>query len=50
MNNDLGEIFVSISDDKTLRIYKPDQDFKLIHTDSTYFCSFEWHTLTYFAL
>lgn len=49
MDPSLGEIMISCSDDDTVRIYSPKEDFKLIDVISTQFIK-EWHTLTYCAL
>ena len=51
MHPDLGEIFISCSDDQTFRIYTVHNktDFTLKEIVSTSFIK-EWHTLTYLAL
>ncbi|EGR31109.1 hypothetical protein IMG5_117520 [Ichthyophthirius multifiliis] len=49
MNQQLSEIFISCSDDKTVKIYNPQQKFQLIHEFNTNFVN-EWHTLTYLSL
>jgi len=49
MKPEIGEIFVSCSDDQTFRFYNPKKDFELLFTDSTSFVR-EWHTLTYLSL
>ncbi len=49
MSPDLGELFVSCSDDQTVRVYDPNDGFKLLFVISTSFIK-EWHTLTYLSL
>ncbi|KAL4479808.1 hypothetical protein ABPG73_018029 [Tetrahymena malaccensis] len=49
MNEALGEVFISCSDDQTIRVYNPQNNFELVHEFSTSFVR-EWHTLTYLAL
>lgn len=49
MDERIGEIFISCSDDQTARIYDPKNDFKLVEVLQTSFIK-EWHTLTYLAL
>lgn len=49
MDPSVGEILATCSDDRTIRIYAPAEDFKLLYTISTYFIN-EWHTITYMAL
>jgi hypothetical protein len=49
MDERIGEIFISCSDDQTARIYDPKNDFKLVEVLETSFIK-EWHTLTYLAL
>ena len=49
MKKDIGEIFVSCSDDQTFRVYDASNKFKLLYVDSTSFVK-EWHTLTYLSL
>ena len=46
---ELGEIFVSCSDDTHIRIYSPQNNFQFLYDISTSFID-EWHTLTYLAL
>jgi len=49
MDDRLGELFISCSDDQTARVYDPKDSFKLLFTFSTSFIN-EWHTLTYLSL
>jgi hypothetical protein len=49
MDPNIGEIFISCSDDQTARIYDPNDGFKLKSVISTSFIK-EWHTLTYLSL
>jgi len=49
MDERLGELFISCSDDQTARVYDPKDSFKLLFTLSTSFIN-EWHTLTYLSL
>ena len=54
MDNELGELFVSCSDDQFVRVYKQSSnnqsdDFELLFQFTTKFTN-EWHTLTYLAL
>jgi WD40 repeat protein len=49
MDPKIGEIFVSCSDDQTIRIYDPKDAFKLVDIIATSFVE-EWHTLTYLRL
>ncbi len=49
MNEKLGEVFISCSDDQTIRVYNPKNNFELVHVFTTSFVR-EWHTLTYLAL
>ena len=49
MNKDLGEIYVSCSDDKVIRFRNPKDGFKVLFEVQTTTIK-EWHTLTYLAL
>lgn len=49
MNENLGEIYVSCSDDKIIRFRDPNQGFKILYEVETSTIK-EWHTLTYLAL
>lgn len=49
MNDKLGDVFISCSDDQTIRVYNPQNKFELVHIFSTSFVN-EWHTLTYLSL
>ena len=49
MDEKIGEIFITCSDDQTVRIYNPKNNFEFLYSFSTSFVK-EWHTLTYLAL
>lgn len=50
MNERLGEVFISCSDDHHIRVYSPRDGFKFLYEDYTTRMTREWHTLTYLAL
>ena len=50
MNETLGEIFISCSDDHHIRVYDPKAGFKFLYEDYTTKFTRQWHTLTYLAL
>ncbi|KRX03871.1 WD40-repeat-containing domain [Pseudocohnilembus persalinus] len=49
MDQNIGELYVQCSDDQTIGIYSPSNNFKKLKTLNTRFIN-EWHTLTYLAL
>ncbi len=49
MGGDLGEIYVSCSDDKKVRFRDPKKNFQILFELETNTIK-EWHTLTYLAL
>jgi hypothetical protein len=49
MGGDLGEVYVSCSDDKKVRFRDPKKDFEILFELETNTIK-EWHTLTYLAL
>jgi WD40 repeat protein len=44
-----GEVLASCSDDKTIQIYDPLNNFQLVKTMKTD-CIYDWHTITYISL
>ena len=45
-----GEVFISISDDRTINICDPLKNFQIVKTLTTLGRVHSWHTLTYAAL
>lgn len=50
MAEDLGEILVTCSDERTFRVYDAKNGFKFLFDDSTKKLDPDFHTLTYLAL